>query len=288
MDISPASIADKSVLGIDAAWTSRNNSGVALVVRDGGNWRLLACASSYREFMGDPDTEHWPDAKMPDAGALIAACRRFGPFKPELVAVDMPMARYPIAGRRPADDAVSREYGTRWCSTHTPSKDRPGGISDRLRADFHREGYPLATNWLAGACLIEVYPHPALIELTASERRLCYKVQKQRKYWKDASRQERLSNLIAVWSLIISSIEIHIAGISKWIPLPNCGEYVPVRDLKAFDDRLDAVICAWVGVCVLEDRARPLGDSDSAIWIPSGLALAGKRGVTGSDKVQDG
>jgi predicted RNase H-like nuclease len=37
---------------------------------------------------------------------------------------------------------------------------------------------------------------------------------------------------------------------------------------KAFEDTLDAAICAWVGVCALEGRAEALGDAVSAIWVP--------------------
>ena len=42
----------------------------------------------------------------------------------------------------------------------------------------------------------------------------------------------------------------------------------PTRALKAFEDQLDAVVCAWVGVCALEGRARAYGDAESAIWVP--------------------
>jgi len=38
---------------------------------------------------------------------------------------------------------------------------------------------------------------------------------------------------------------------------------------KAYEDKLDAVVCAAVGICVLEGRAAPFGDEDSAIWVPT-------------------
>jgi predicted RNase H-like nuclease len=37
---------------------------------------------------------------------------------------------------------------------------------------------------------------------------------------------------------------------------------------KAFEDTLDAVICAWVAVRALEGLAVPFGDDTAAIWIP--------------------
>ena len=40
-------------------------------------------------------------------------------------------------------------------------------------------------------------------------------------------------------------------------------------EMKAFEDALDAIVCAWVAICVLEGRAEPYGDEESAIWIPT-------------------
>jgi predicted RNase H-like nuclease len=50
------------------------------------------------------------------------------------------------------------------------------------------------------------------------------------------------------------------------LPLPPAG--APAIALKAFEDKLDAIICAWVGICTLDGRAQPYGDAESAIWIP--------------------
>jgi len=39
-------------------------------------------------------------------------------------------------------------------------------------------------------------------------------------------------------------------------------------ELKAFEDALDAVVCARVGACVLDGKAKLYGDRKSAIWVP--------------------
>ena len=44
------------VLGIDAAWTAHNPSGVALVQRAAEGWQCLALAPSYEAFL------HWLQA----------------------------------------------------------------------------------------------------------------------------------------------------------------------------------------------------------------------------------
>jgi predicted RNase H-like nuclease len=41
-----------AILGIDAAWTPRGSSGVALIKRtDTGHWKCVAVEASYRDFV---------------------------------------------------------------------------------------------------------------------------------------------------------------------------------------------------------------------------------------------
>ena len=64
------------------------------------------------------------------------------------------------------------------------------------------------------------------------------------------------------------SLEQEITGVRAALPLPAI--VASGIDLKAFEDALDAVICAWVAISALEDWAKPYGDENSAIWVPSG------------------
>lgn len=168
--------------------------------------------------------------------------------------------------RRESDNAVSRAYGARHCATHTPSSIRPGAISDQMRQAFAQAGYPLATASIKEPSLVEVYPHPALVELAQASRRLPYKAGKVRTYWPGLSPDQRRGKLVSEWLRIIDLLNQEIDGVATMLrtPLPVSGG----RALKAFEDMLDAVVCAWVGICVLEGRAIPYGDHDSAIWIP--------------------
>jgi len=56
----------------------------------------------------------------------------------------------------------------------------------------------------------------------------------------------------------------HIDGID--LILPN--EDASGAALKETEDRIDALVCAWVGSLYLDGQAIPLGDATSAIWIP--------------------
>jgi predicted RNase H-like nuclease len=40
----------------------------------------------------------------------------------------------------------------------------------------------------------------------------------------------------------------------------------PLAQLKRYEDALDAVVCAWVGIQYLEGKARAYGDATSAVW----------------------
>ena len=252
----------RAVLGIDAAWTAGQPSGVALVCESGGRWRLASVAPSYPAYLERATA----NGHLPDGGALVHRTEQLCGRTPDVVAIDMPLSRKPIICRRAADDAVSRAYGARHCSTHTPSALRPGPISDNLTAAFANSGFGLATEKLTTPALIEVYPHPALVELTAAARRLPYKIGKVRAYWPDLPPAMRRTRLFEVWMEIVGNLEDRIAGVRTALPAPDTS--APLKVLKAYEDQLDAVICAWVGVCYLEGTADPFGDADAAIWIP--------------------
>ncbi|WP_352702168.1 DUF429 domain-containing protein [Mesorhizobium opportunistum] len=185
----------------------------------------------------------------------------------DLVAVDMPLSRTPIVSRRASDDAVSRAYGGRWAGTHTPSAVRPGAVSDTLRAAVENIGYKLRTSGLVSHGLIEVYPHPALIEFASAERRLPYKFGNRRSYWPDQPSTVRSLNIFREMKGIASLMENEISGVEAAMPELDYAK-ASGREWKAYEDMLDAVVCAAVGICVLEGRAVPFGDDQSAIWIP--------------------
>lgn len=258
----------RAVLGIDAAWTEQQPSGVALVSDDGSGWRLIEVAASYegllREAGSQPIARH--RGSVPDAAALLAVAEARAGCPVDLVAIDMPLSLQPIITRRPSDNMISTVYGARHASTHTPSATRPGKISDALRAGFAALGYPLATSAVEGRAIVEVYPHPALIELAAAERRLPYKASKVAKYWPGEPPTVRRQKLIEIWGQIITLLESRVQGVLAALPLPapDARGY----EMKAFEDMLDAVICAWVGAAILDGRARAYGDDISAIWVP--------------------
>lgn len=249
------------ILGIDAAWTARNPSGLALARLDDDGWRLIAVAADVAAFTRGACTGL-------EAGPILEAAARIGGRPVDLVTVDMPMSLLPITGRRAADNAVTRAYGGRHAGTHSPSAERPGAIADRLRDGMALAGYALRTADTPAGRLAEVYPHPAIIEVMGLARRLPYKLCRSKKYWPHLPKPERVDLLLGHWADLRDAMEALLPGTAALVPLPGIG--APSKALKAAEDTLDAVVCAAVGVAILEGRAVAFGDNTAAIWVPDG------------------
>lgn len=219
----------KAVLGIDAAWTFREPSGVSLVVNKDGRWRVVCVAPSYGAFIRCSDGEplDWtsrkPEGGTPDVPRLLDAAHRLSDSRVVLVALDMPVSKIPFGGRRIADGAISREFGGRWCSAHSPSAKRPGPLGAKLTSQLRDAGFPLATASSEGAgalpCTIEVYPHPALLTLLGRPKRVPYKVTKSKRYWPELDAGARIVELLKQFG----SIDKALRGVlgDTGIPLPQ-------------------------------------------------------------------
>jgi predicted RNase H-like nuclease len=264
----------QSILGIDAAWTRQQPSGVALVRGDGMSWTALAAAPSYDAFLAiargaSVDWTVRPTGTSPHVGQLVEAARQIGGCDVRLVALDMPVAKVPFSGRRAADNAVSRRFGSTGCAAHTPTADRPGRLGELLTADLSELGFSLATTAgevASGPCLVEVYPHPALLSLLRASYRIPYKVSGSNRYWPGRPPQERRRLLLEKF------IEIHDELSNRIGPLPldleAAKESSTLSELKRHEDALDALLCTWIGTTVLSSTAEPLGDESSAVWVP--------------------
>lgn len=105
----------RAASGIDAAWTATQPSGVAVAVETPTGWKLVAAESSYQRFIArsraDMEPELRPSGSLPGAHALLEAARAVSGVEVSLIAVDMPLSRTTITGRRTSDAAVSRAYG---------------------------------------------------------------------------------------------------------------------------------------------------------------------------------
>lgn len=277
----------KLVLGIDAAWTAHHPAGVALVkIPQHGRPRLLRVARSYEEFCRIHENEgiDWPSkvhGNEPNIPALLSICEKIAGATPNVIALDIPIGPQFITGRRAADKMVTSAYISRKAGTHSPTANRPGPISQMLFEQLSACGF----EWLHAKAtvsqnknsrvFIEVYPHPALIELLGLDERLKYKVSKLQKYWPDIENDKRWAAVTQNLARLRTALDKHIAGVADW--LPTAKSFIKngaMSRLKGYEDALDAVVCAWIACEFLAGRCAAYGDEKSAIWLPRPMARA--------------
>jgi predicted RNase H-like nuclease len=260
------------ILGIDAAWTEHGSSALALLRAGEGERSIIAVAPSYDEFIGlargEPVAWRVAAGSVPQVPDLIAAARALGGGPVDVVAVDMPMSRQPIDRRRNADQAVSRAFGRYRAAVHSPSAHRPDQpVTGMVRA-LEAAGFELATMAPPRLpALVEVYPLAALVQLLGCAKRPLYKVSKIARYCK-GTMSERIDRLLETWSSICAALEQKVGDIG--ISFPERDSIRSLAHLKPYEDAIDAVVCAWVGACVVDGTAKPYppDDPDAAIWIP--------------------
>jgi predicted RNase H-like nuclease len=265
------------VLGIDAAWTARQPSGVALLRRRREGWSVIVAAPSYASFIGatsvaDIDWRAPPAGSAPDPEALLEAARRWAGAEVDLVTVDMPVATEPFSARRTSDAAVTRRFSRHGCATHSPSAARPGPLGRRFSEGFAALGYPVITTASPGIArrgLLEIYPHVALLELLGLSYRFPYKVSRSAQYWPGTPTTTRVRRLLAQYRTIERALAGRLGTIP--VPLPRASASLPLAMLKRYEDALDGILAAWVGSLYVEGRAAALGDEVSATWVPRAL-----------------
>ena len=268
-----------AVLGIDAAWTSHNPSGVSLWVREESGWQCIEVSQSYAEFC---DKASEPGRCRPNVAELLSRCKELGDgAELRVVAVDIPIANEAVTGRRAADDEVSRRFARQCCAAHSPSATRPGEIGVLLSTGFSDAGFaPVFSAGAVAPALIEVYPHISLLSIAQhassgnrpydENMRLPYKCSKTTKYWNGLPASDRKARLVSVWRDILDRLG-SFANLSKF-ELPDDIETKTFHELKSYEDQIDAMICAWTAAQFLEKKLIPLGDGlSSAIWVPKNL-----------------
>jgi len=260
------------ILGVDAAWTFHNPSGVALLeISSRSKPVIVHLGRSYSEFLAEEIRWDQPSAATPpQLPKLLAYCQtHFGTIR--VVALDIPIGPQPVRSYREADRAVTRRYGGRGASVHSPTPERPGPVADLLyqqltEAGFHWAGIHPVNHQPS---FLEVYPHIAIIELFGYGYRLPYKVQKRNQYFKEDPPEirykksvEKLNELRArILTEVSLSEKIHLPGL-------DVNQYYSMKYLKGYEDALDSIICALVGYYYSQGEAVALGDDTGTVWAP--------------------
>ncbi len=235
-----------AALGIDLAWSERNPSGCAAYAGDG---RLL----DERLVTTDDEVLEWVGRWAAEVAAL---------------AIDAPLEVPNLAGRRPCESELHRVYGGRKAGPHSSNRTLLEGRDGRIRGEDLRaklldEGW--GDPWAESQrTLIEVYPHPALIEMFDLDERLVYKKGRVATRRMGLRRLDRMIQTLAEADPPLRATPHQI------------DESVRGRALKGVEDQLDARICAWVAALWLRDprRIRLFGSAMSGhIAVPIGSAF---------------
>ena len=264
-----------SILAVDAAWTADNPSGICLLKEENDQFICVALTPSYDNFYEfaegiEIDWDKEPVGNLPDVTHLLkSSSSLLNDQNVSLITVDMPISLSPITGRREAENAISKAFGAKGCGAHSPSILRPGKISTEFTNACLKHEYQFgdaSTSVGQLNSVLEVYPHPAIMELLELDYRLTYKSGNTAKYWPELSIKERKAKLLAIYNDILTALSKKIEGIP--LSLPEDLIERPFSHFKRYEDALDALVCAWIGMKYLAGEAKAYGDKTSAIWVP--------------------
>ena len=248
-------------VGIDFAWTDKNPSGLASLAWDG---EALLLSKTDRKT-GISAILNWVEAECRDGDGLVA--------------VDAPTIIRNFAGQRPAEAELHRRFGKYDAGPYPANLSRPfARETTRLGCLLETLGFKHAATivpQVPGRFQIEVFPHPAIVQLFDLGQIVKYK---KGRVAKRASELSRLRDLMLRY---LPETVPHLAP--PMLPIVSGSE----QELKAIEDQLDAVICAYIAAhwwywgC---KRNEVFGDADSGYIIvpkriqraPSLVAAGGK------------
>lgn len=264
----------KYSLGIDAAWTNKEPSGVCLLSsKNGGLCEIIRLGKSYSEFIaGTIDWSKKADCVRVTTEDILKICQEAVSY-PDCIAVDMPIAPYHIKSRRACESEISKAYGGKGASTHNPNENRPGLISLELFNDLSGSGYQWITKDMLpqDKSFIEVYPHTAIIEYLDLGYRYEYKVSKKNKFktWASLSASQKNEKLILNLQFLVDELAKRIPNIYDFFMRLDPMNTYSINQLKGYEDAIDSVICALVGIDFVFGMACGYGDEQGTIWVPN-------------------
>jgi predicted RNase H-like nuclease len=245
-------------VGIDLAWAvERRHTGIAVMEGNLRGARLCELASEIHSL---------------EAVTQFVCKHLCGDM---VVAVDASLIVSNHVGQRPCERAIGTRFGRFGASCHSTNRARPHFDSgERLVSCLAREGFdhglPLrGAKGRPGRWLIEVYPHPAMVRLFALERVIHYK---------KGAIAERRAGLCRV-QRSLGTLMSRDRGLESSSCLERLLRVRPEdlrgQALKCLEDRLDAVICAYLAWHFWrwgEERNEVFGDRQTGyIVVPSAM-----------------
>ncbi len=215
-------------IGIDLAWSERNNSAAACIYAKDDTSELI----STQECLGQNEE-------------ILNFISKIAGTNPALVTIDAPLIVPNQTGSRPCDREITRIFGRYHAGTFPANRAKFGG---KVRGEeivhlLRRQNFihtPKVARQTQVRQVIEVYPHPATIILFHLPRILKYKRRKGRSI---EERQKELNHLQEyIVRLDSAKPSLHLSPSSFKNPFSLSG-----NSLKTYEDLLDALLCAYIG-----------------------------------------
>lgn len=251
-------------IGIDLGWSS-GASGLCFLNWQNNQLELIQC--EIQQSLNDILT--WIDTQV-------------SPTEPAIIAVDAPTIIANPTGMREADKLTHKHFGRYHAGCYPANLSRPFaqktvefGLCLEARGFVHA---PIIEAQKLGRYQIEVFPHPATINLFKLDKIIKYKKGKL------AERQLELMKLCQYIIDILPNLQpsLNLANSQTKNPGSSafiCGSNLPeiptsIATLKALEDQLDALLCAYIGAHWWywgRERNLVLGDRTTGyIVIPQG------------------
>lgn len=217
--------ASTTFIGVDLAWRETNGSGVAALRGDRRGARLI-------------------DVALVSSTEIHAYIKRHA-TEFTVVAIDAPLIIRNKTAQRPCESLISQRYASRHAGCHTSNLSLyPKNAAGRLAKDLAKHlGFrhaPAIAQAQSARVMLEVYPHPAVVELFRLPHIIKYKKGKvvQRRH----GQQE---------------LQRRIGELSHFSPplnaTPKLCEFLEIKteslrgaNLKRNEDQLDAIVCAYI------------------------------------------
>lgn len=215
---------ESTFIGVDLAWSASKSSGWAVLTGDHNSAKLLEAPETLR------------------CHNEVLARLRAHTAESTFVAIDAPLIVTNPDGQRRCETGIGKRYGARSASCHssnlkTKHLDGVRNFTKELESLGFRHAVDTA-NTDNQHVMLEVYPHPALIELFDLRRIIGYKkgtVADKRAGQREL--QRHLHNLRVLDPPVEAT-----QSFSEFLEKPD---ELQGSHLKAHEDKLDAIVCAY-------------------------------------------
>ncbi len=234
-------------IGIDLAWSTKNGSGIAVIEGDKTKSKLISA-----------------DLTFSDAD-IIKYVREKAKNENSFIAIDAPLIVPNESGRRKAEEIVGNLFRKYNAGAHPSNRKRLSQWSGKIRGEeisklLEKEGFkqdPYIKKFENSRKFFEVYPHPSMVVLFDLEKVIPYKAKPKRDYESRWSAFEKYQRLLA--GLKKSKTKLELDDLLK-----TNVRRLKAQKLKDYEDRLDAVFCAYIAYYAWAnpDKCEVLGNMD--------------------------